>query len=189
MARDEKDRDPIRGGRIKERRLAVRGRSQPVLAQLLGVSARTVQEWERGFTVPAVKLPILAHALGTTPEYLLGETDDPYGDADLEKRLARLEALAGALASDRVSGEQSAKAGFEIASQRIAEARDEITALRSEMEKLRLSVAAQGEAQGTMLLQLQGLRRDVQSLATSDTSATSKQGRGKSQRPPRQANH
>jgi hypothetical protein len=27
--------------------------------------------------VPAIKLPLLAHALRTTPEYLLGESDDP----------------------------------------------------------------------------------------------------------------
>jgi transcriptional regulator with XRE-family HTH domain len=176
MARDDKDRDLERGGRIRQRRLAERGLTQAALGRLLGASERTISEWERGYVVPAIKLPLLAHALRTTPEYLLGESDDPEtGDADLDKRLAR--------------GEQSARAGFEIAAQRIAEVNDAVTALQTEMAALRLSVAAQGEAQQTMLLQLQGLRRDVQALATSDTSATSKQGRGKAQRPPRQANH
>jgi transcriptional regulator with XRE-family HTH domain len=181
-------KDTARGGRVKERREAA-GLTQAAVAQMMDAHERTVQEWEAGYGIPAIRLPLLAHALKTTAAYIRGETDDPTGDADLEKRLARLEALAGALAGDRVSGEQSAKAGFETAAQRIAEVRDEVTALRSDLEALRLSVAAQDETMGTMLLQLQGLRRDVQALATIDTPVTSKQGRGKSQRPPRQANH
>jgi transcriptional regulator with XRE-family HTH domain len=176
MARDDKDRDLERGRRIQQRRKAVRGRTQAAVGRLIGASERTVSEWERGYVVPAIKLQLLADALGTTPEYLLGESDDPEtGDADLDKRLAR--------------GEQSARAGFGVAAQRIAEVNDAVTALQTEMEKLRLSVAAQGEAQQTMLLQLQGLRRDVQALATTDRPGASERTRGKAQRPPRQANH
>jgi transcriptional regulator with XRE-family HTH domain len=101
-------KDTARGGRVKERREAA-GLTQAALARMMDAHERTVQEWEAGYGIPAIKLPLLAHALKTTAEYIRGETDDPTGDVDLEKRLARLEALAGALADDRVSGEQSAQ--------------------------------------------------------------------------------
>lgn len=183
------NKDTARGGRIKKRREAAR-LTQPALAQRMNVGYRTVQQWESGGGIPSTKLPLLAHALKTTVDYLLGKTDDPANaDAAFEERLSRLEALAGALADDRVSGEQSARAGFKNAAQRIAEVRDAVTELRSGLGELRLSVAAQADSQATMLLQLQGLRRDVQALATSGKPGTSGQDPGKSQRPPRQANH
>jgi transcriptional regulator with XRE-family HTH domain len=91
-------KDTARGGRVKERREAA-GLTQAAVAQMMDAHERTVQEWEAGYGIPAIRLPLLAHALKTTAEYIRGETDDPTGDADLEKRLARLEALAGALAA------------------------------------------------------------------------------------------
>jgi transcriptional regulator with XRE-family HTH domain len=183
MARDDKDKDPERGGRIRERRLAVRGRTQAQLARLLGVGERTFQGWEAGYTVPAVKLPILAHALGTTPEYLLGETDDPTGGADLDQRLARLEALTGALADDRISGEQSARAGFDAVAKLVS-------ALTKDLER---RLDAQAETLSTLHAQLEEIRRapqvqEAQDRAESDKPEGSKRIRGKDRRRPDQAN-
>jgi transcriptional regulator with XRE-family HTH domain len=135
---------------VKERREAA-GLTQAAVAQMMDAHERTVQEWEAGYGIPAIRLPLLAHALKTTAEYIRGETDDPTGDADLEKRLARLEALAGALASDRVSGEQSARAGFDAVAKLVS-------ALTKDLER-RLDAQAETLRPCTLSLRRSGGRR------------------------------
>src|SRR4051812_4370884 len=157
-------KDTARGGRVKERREAA-GFTQAAVAQMMDAHLRTVQEWEAGYGIPAIRLPLLAHALKTTAEYIRGETDDPTGDVDLEKRLARLEAVVGSLADDRVSGERSAKAGFEIAAQRIVEVNDAVTALQKEMER---RLDAQAETLSTLHAQLEEIRHAPQVQAAQD---------------------
>jgi transcriptional regulator with XRE-family HTH domain len=175
-------KDTARGGRVKERREAA-GLTQAAVAQMMDAHERTVQEWEAGYGIPAIRLPLLAHALKTTAEYIRGETDDPYGDADLEKRLARLEALAGALADDRVSGEQSARAGFDAVAKLVS-------ALTKDLER---RLDAQAETLSTLHAQLEEIRRApqvqaAQDQAESDRPAGSRRTRGKDRRRPDQAN-
>lgn len=70
------------GSRMKERRIDM-GLSQETLAQLTGVSKWTVINWEADKRTPnAQKIFIIAEALGTTPQYLLGKTEDigDYGE-------------------------------------------------------------------------------------------------------------
>jgi transcriptional regulator with XRE-family HTH domain len=138
-------KDTTRGERVRERREAA-GLTQAEVAQMMTADERTVQSWEAGYKIPAIRLPILAHALKTTVEYIRGETDDPYGDADFEKRLARVEALVGALADDRVSGEQSARAGFDAVAKLVS-------ALTKDLER---RLDAQAETLSTLHAQGQG---------------------------------
>lgn len=52
--------------------------TQVVLAEKSGVSKWTVINWEAGKRVPqALKLYQIASVLGTTPDYIMGETNDP----------------------------------------------------------------------------------------------------------------
>lgn len=61
------------GERIKARRKEL-GMSAEQLADILGVSAATVYRYEKGEIekVPAKSLPLLAKALRSTPQYLMG---------------------------------------------------------------------------------------------------------------------
>jgi transcriptional regulator with XRE-family HTH domain len=175
-------KDTARGERVRERREAA-GLTQAEVAQMMTADERTVQSWEAGYKIPAIRLPILAHALKTTVEYIRGETDDPYGDADFEKRLARVEALVGALADDRVSGEQSARAGFDAVAKLVS-------ALTKDLER---RLDAQAETLSTLHAQLEEIRRApevqaAQDQAESDRPSGSRQTRGKDRRRPDQAN-
>lgn len=64
------------GDRIAERRLAA-GLSQTKLAKLVGLSQGTIGKLEAGISSGSSYLHRIARALGTTSEYLTGETDDP----------------------------------------------------------------------------------------------------------------
>lgn len=64
------------GERIKSRRKEL-GMSAEQLADILNVSAATIYRYEKGDIekVPAKSLPLLAKALLTTPQYLMGWSD------------------------------------------------------------------------------------------------------------------
>lgn len=64
------------GQRIQER-IDATGISQAAIARAIGVSPQAVSKMVRGDTHQPQRLYQLARALKTTPEYLLGETDDP----------------------------------------------------------------------------------------------------------------
>lgn len=63
--------------RIRRRREAL-GLTMEALAERLGVSWQTVQQWERHTAPKRTRLPEVARALNTTPEWLLlGTGPDP----------------------------------------------------------------------------------------------------------------
>lgn len=66
----------IIGDRIRQL-IAERGTSQAALARNIGVSSQAVSKMVLGGTTDSPKLYQIAKFLGTTPEYLTGETDDP----------------------------------------------------------------------------------------------------------------
>lgn len=68
------------GERIAELRTA-HGLSQTQLAKNAAVSQATIGKLESGITSGSSHLHKIARALGTTPEYLNGETDDPSAGA------------------------------------------------------------------------------------------------------------
>ena len=56
--------------------------SQEELADMLHVHNNTISKWENGSQEPrAKKVAELAQILGTTPSYLLGDTDNPDANA------------------------------------------------------------------------------------------------------------
>ena len=78
------------GNRIRDKRMAL-GLSVDDLAALLGKNRATVYRYENGNieNLPIGVLEPLAHALQTTPGYLIGWTEDDYDwDRDLDNRLA-----------------------------------------------------------------------------------------------------
>jgi len=75
------------GSRI-ERLIEERRTSQSAVARAIGVSQPTIGRLISGSTPETGKLVELARELETTPEYLLGETDDPSPSALGERRLA-----------------------------------------------------------------------------------------------------
>ena len=68
------------GSRIKER-LKAKDMSQAELARRVGVRQSTINELVRGESQSSKHLHQIARHLGTTPEYLSGETDDPENTA------------------------------------------------------------------------------------------------------------
>lgn len=66
------------GQRIQER-IDATGISQADIARAIGVSPQAVSKIVRGDTHQPQRLYQIARTLKTTPEYLLGETDDPSG--------------------------------------------------------------------------------------------------------------
>lgn len=66
--------------RIKELRLA-RGMTLEQVATIVGVGKSTVRKWETGMisNMKIDKIELLAKALGTTPSYLMGWDDTPFG--------------------------------------------------------------------------------------------------------------
>lgn len=66
--------------RFRER-LATAGYSQSALARKIGVSQATIQKLANGISYGSSHLHKIARILGTTPEYLTGETDDPEAGA------------------------------------------------------------------------------------------------------------
>lgn len=65
------------GQRIKKRRLHL-GMSQERLATLAEVSQKQISRYESGSSDPTGDVIVaLSHALETSTDYLLGETDDP----------------------------------------------------------------------------------------------------------------
>ena len=60
--------------------------SQEELADMLHVHNNTISKWENGSQEPrAKKVAELAQILGTTPSYLLGDTDNPDVNAIAQK--------------------------------------------------------------------------------------------------------
>lgn len=60
--------------------------TQEDLADILKVNNNTISKWENGSQEPrAKKVAELARILGTTPAYLLGDTDNPQADSDSPK--------------------------------------------------------------------------------------------------------
>ncbi|WP_256731270.1 helix-turn-helix transcriptional regulator [Sphingomonas sp. dw_22] len=66
----------IRGDRVAAR-ISELGTSQAAVARALGISQQAVGKIVKGETHNTAHLVRLARTLQTTPEYLLGETDDP----------------------------------------------------------------------------------------------------------------
>lgn len=66
----------IRGDRIEEL-LKARGWSQAELARRVGVQPTSIWKLISGHSLGSKHLHVIARELGTTPEYLSGETDDP----------------------------------------------------------------------------------------------------------------
>lgn len=66
----------IRGDRIREL-LEAKGHSQSALARAIGVSPQAINKLVKGGTTETAHLYQIARFLGTSPEYLTGETDDP----------------------------------------------------------------------------------------------------------------
>ena len=75
------------GDKIKKLRKNM-GISQIDLAEIIQVSKQTLYKYENGIVtnIPSDKLEALADALDTTPEYLMGWTDDPidYDKLDID---------------------------------------------------------------------------------------------------------
>ena len=71
----------IRGDRIKELLSSI-GSSQASLARAIKVSPQAVSKMVMGGTVETGKLHQIARFLGTTPEYLTGESDKPKAESD-----------------------------------------------------------------------------------------------------------
>lgn len=75
------------GNKIKKLRKNL-GLSQIDLADIIQVSKQTLYKYENGLVtnIPSDKLESLADALDTTPEYLMGWTDDPidYDKLDID---------------------------------------------------------------------------------------------------------
>ena len=72
-----------------------RGITKTFIAQSLGRSPTLCQDWKQQKSKPSdAQLRAVARILGTTPEYLLGETDepalDPVREAELEALLSSL---------------------------------------------------------------------------------------------------
>lgn len=63
------------------------GLSQPELARRVGVSQSMIGKLATGGAYGSKHLHRIARELGTTPEYLMGESDDPVG-APLEDSLS-----------------------------------------------------------------------------------------------------
>lgn len=81
---------PFKPERLIETRKR-RGYTQVYLAKAVGVSERTIRDWEHSTGEPTGEhLLILAHYLDINPDYLLGLSDDPSPAIvldDLEYRL------------------------------------------------------------------------------------------------------
>jgi transcriptional regulator with XRE-family HTH domain len=64
------------GRRLRERRVQ-RGLSLAALAEAIGVSVQQARKYEAGLNgIPAVRLPVLAAALGVTTAWFFEELDD-----------------------------------------------------------------------------------------------------------------
>ena len=60
--------------------------TQEDLADILKVNNNTISKWENGSQEPrAKKVAELARILGTTPAYLLGDTDNPQAESESPK--------------------------------------------------------------------------------------------------------
>lgn len=80
----------IIGQRI-EALLAEKGWSQAELARRIGVSQATIWKLVSGESRGSKYLVLIARSLGTSPEYLMGDTDDPHpgdGWTELQRRAA-----------------------------------------------------------------------------------------------------
>ncbi|MEJ2410017.1 MAG: helix-turn-helix transcriptional regulator [Novosphingobium sp.] len=65
--------------------MALHGLSQAELARRVGISQQTIAHLVSGQAFGSKHIHQIARALGTTPAYLMRETDDPSSDAVLEE--------------------------------------------------------------------------------------------------------
>lgn len=80
-----------------EKLRAKKGVTKAHIAAAIGRTPTAIQDWKQKKSVPNTEqLKIVAEILGTTPEYLMGETDD----AGLTKPSAAEEAIKAALWHD-----------------------------------------------------------------------------------------
>ena len=76
--------------------------TQEDLADILKVNNNTISKWENGSQEPrAKKVAELARILGTTPAYLLGDTDDPGKESELPKVLPEIKSGGKSLVYER----------------------------------------------------------------------------------------
>ena len=75
--------------------------SQVKLAEAVGVTQQSVQKWESGANEPSLEnLRLVASALGTTPQALVGGDDDPPTDP-APAAVLQIAALAGEMTDDQ----------------------------------------------------------------------------------------
>jgi len=124
------------GARLQAARKKVRPKlSQAAVAERLGVTGRTVSEWESGRSMPtAPDLAALARTYGVAADYLLGLADVenglPVGRAVLDVELIRqLDDAADQATADRLLAERGHQTWFEIPQGAV------ITAVRSAIER------------------------------------------------------
>jgi transcriptional regulator with XRE-family HTH domain len=81
----------IFANRLRERRLAA-GYTQQSFASVLGIGERRYAHWETGrFRPPIDMLPVMCARLGTTPDYLLGVSDESRSSQAQTARIAQIE--------------------------------------------------------------------------------------------------
>lgn len=87
------------GGRIKQKRVA-RGMTQEELASMASFSARSLQDYENGVTIPYRHFQEIGRLLDATPEFLMYGRDDQPADEPPSQPSTRdlLEGIAIALA-------------------------------------------------------------------------------------------
>lgn len=93
-------RDEARGERIRELRVK-RGLTQAELGGDVGVTQRSVYEWERGGPISPGNLAVLCGRLDTAQDFVLaGKDDRPAPRKALDDRLNRLERMTRNLGHD-----------------------------------------------------------------------------------------
>lgn len=111
LAKEEAEKQRVIGERVAEARDAKR-LTQPVVADRVGVTLRTVQNWEAGDTrISWAHLPKLAEVLDVTEDWILtGNEDEPAADvvelptglhAELEQINDKLDRIIMALGIDK----------------------------------------------------------------------------------------
>ena len=76
--------------------------TQEELAEKMNVHSITISKWETGAQTPhGSRISELARVLGTTPAYLLGDTDDPGKESELPKVLPEIKSGGKSLVYER----------------------------------------------------------------------------------------
>lgn len=76
--------------------------TQEELAEKMNVHSITISKWETGAQIPhGSRISELARVLGTTPAYLLGDTDNPGKEAEASSSQPELKTAGKALVYER----------------------------------------------------------------------------------------